>query len=248
MKRKAQIIAVAVQKGGTGKTTTAAALAAMAAEEGYKALAIDLDPQANLSFSLNMDANQHGTPELLQGADPAGLIQHLGQNLDGIPAGWDLATATTAAGSGRRLQAALKPLTRKYDLIVIDTPPTAGELQYNALQAADGLIIPLQATAYDLQSMYQIIETARQIQKTNDALQILGVVITQYDGRSTLSKQLLTVITDQAAAQGVQILGVIRSGIAVKEAAALRQPLNVYAPKSKPAQDYKAIVDQIITK
>ena len=135
---KMQIITVAIQKGGTGKTTTAAAVVQAAAYRGRSVLAIDLDPQGNLSFTLAADTSKPGSYDLLGGAAAADLIQHK-PGYDVIPASWNLSTITSGRGSARRLQKAIEPLKKEYDLIVIDTPPTAGELQYNALQAATGL-------------------------------------------------------------------------------------------------------------
>ena len=238
------IYTVAIQKGGTGKTTTAAAIAQAAAYRGKRALAIDLDPQSNLSFALGADANRPGSFDLLNGAAAADLVQHV-HGVDVIPASWNLSTITSGRGSARRLQRALEPLKGRYSLIVIDTPPTAGELQYNALQAATGLIIPLEADIFNLQSLYQMTNTARQIQKTNQGLEITGFLLTQFDGRSTLARQLKDTITTRAAAVGVPFLGVIRAAVAVKEAAALQQSLFEYAPKSKPAQDYLQIFDAL---
>ena len=148
-----KVIAVAIQKGGTGKTTTAAAIAQAATYKGQKVLAIDLDPQGNLSFALAAEMNRRGSYDLLQGTPAADLIQKSRQGMDIIPASWNLSTVTSGKGSARRLQKAIEPLKKDYDLIVIDPPPTAGELQYNALQAATGLIIPLQADIYNLQSL-----------------------------------------------------------------------------------------------
>lgn len=239
------IFTVAIQKGGTGKTTTAAAIAWAAAYRGRKVLAIDADPQGQLSFTLAADTSKPGSYDLLEGAAAADLIQQTPAGIDVIPASWNLSTVTSGRGSARRLQQALKPVKGKYDLIVIDTPPTAGELQYNALQAATGLIIPLQADIYNLQSLYQITDTARQIQGSNPDLKITGFVLTQYDGRSTIARQMKDTITEQAAAMGVPYLGTIRGAVAVKEAAALQQSLFEYAPKSKPAQDYLALYETI---
>lgn len=241
---KMQIITVAIQKGGTGKTTTAAAVVQAAAYRGRSVLAIDLDPQGNLSFTLAADTGKPGSYDLLGGAAAADLIQHK-PGYDVIPASWNLSTITSGRGSARRLQKAIEPLKKEYDLIVIDTPPTAGELQYNALQAATGLIIPLQADIYNLQSLYQITDTARQIQQTNPELKILGFLLTQYDRRSTIARQMQETITEQAAAMGVPYLGAIRAAVAVKEAAALQQSLFEYAPKSNPAADYLAVYDTI---
>ena len=243
---RARVISVSIQKGGTGKTTTAAALAQAAAYMGKKALAIDLDPQGNLSFALRADTRGAGAFEFLNGADFQNVIQTTAQGLDVIPASWNLATITSGKGTARRLQQAIGQITGLYDLITIDTPPTAGELQYNALQAATGLIIPLQADIYNMQSLYQITDAARQIQGSNPALSIMGFILTQYDGRSTISRQMKEVITDQAAAMGVPYLGAIRAAVAVKEAAALQRSLFEYARRSKPAADYLEIYNRIM--
>lgn len=240
-----QIIALAIQKGGTGKTTTAGALITAAALKGKKTLAIDLDPQGNLTYMLAADTAKGGSDRLMDGARAADLIQHKG-TIDVIPASWNLSTIKTGKGTAKRLQDALEPIRGMYDLIVIDTPPTAGELQYNALQAATGLIIPLQADIYSLQSLYLITDTARQIQGSNPNLKILGYVLTQYDKRSTISKQMMDAIRATAENLDVPYLGAIRAAVAVKEAAALQRSLFEYAPKSKPAADYMEIFKQII--
>lgn len=242
-----EILTVAIQKGGTGKTTTAAALAQAAVYKGLQVLAVDLDPQGNLSYALAANpAAETGTAyNLLTGAPAAECMHTTPQGLDIIPADRDLATITTGTGSARRLRQALEPIKGDYDLIVVDTPPTAGELQYNALMAADGLIIPLQADAYNLQSLYQMAATAQQIQESNDTLQILGIVFTQHDGRSIISRQMQTTIINSAAKMGVPYLGTIRGAVAIKEAAALQKSLYQYAPKSKPAADYMDVFNYI---
>ena len=242
-----KILTVAIQKGGTGKTTTAAVLAQAAAFRGLRVLAVDLDPQGNLSFALGANpAAETGTAyNLLMGRPAIECIQATAQGLDIIPASADLATITSGTGTAHRLRRALEPIKRDYDIIIIDTPPTAGELQYNALMAADGLIIPLQADAYNLQSLYQITGTARQIQQSNPALKLLGLVITQYDGRSIISRQMQKAIINKGAELGAPYLGAIRGAVAVKEAAALQQSLYQYAPKSKPAADYMDVFNYI---
>jgi len=245
---RAQIIAIAIQKGGTGKTTTAAALAQAAAYRGRTALAIDLDPQGNLSHAMGARTDTAGALDLLEGADPGDVIQGTAQGVDVIPASWNLATVTSGKGTARRLQEALRPLHGIYDTIIIDTPPTIGELQYNALQAADGLIIPLQADVYGLQSLYQITDTARQFEGSNPHLSILGIVFTQYDGRSLIARQMKETIQGAAAAISVPYLGDIRGAVVVKEAAALQRSLFEYAPKSKPAADYLALYDRITSR
>lgn len=245
------IYAIAVQKGGTGKTTTAAALAQAAAihKKGrrlLRVLAIDLDPQGNLSFALAADPNRPGSADLLEGAPAAELIQKSPQGLDVIPAGWSLSTVKSAPGSARRLQKALEPIRDDYDLIFIDTPPTAGELQYNAMQAATRLIIPLETDAYNLQSLLQILQAARQFQKSNAALKIAGVLLTKYDGRAIINRQLREAMEATAARNSIPFLGTIRKSVSIQEAAALQRSLFEYAPKSKPAADYMQIFSELM--
>ena len=239
-----QIITTVNQKGGTGKTATAAALVQAAAHTGRKVLAIDLDPQCNLSFAL--DAAGGGTSlDLLEGTPARRIIQSISA-VDLIPGSWSLATIKSAPGSAKRLEKALQPIKSKYDLIIIDTPPTVGELQYNALQASTGLLIPLQADIYSLQGLYQIADTAEQFKKSNPALTIKGVIITRFNGRSTIAKQMQQTIADTAAGLNIPFLGTIREGIAVQEAAALKANLFEYAPASKPAQDYMQLYKTIM--
>lgn len=241
-----QIITIANQKGGTAKTTTAAAIAQAGAAQGLKVLAIDIDPQGNLSFMLKADARGGGCFELLEGTPARRLIQETAQGIDTIPASRNLATISTATGSAQRLQRALQPIRGIYDLIVIDTPPTAGELLYNALQASTGLIIPLQADIFGLQGLYQIADTAQQFGRSNPALTVKGFVLTRYSDRSTLAKSMKATITKKAAEIGIPCLAEIREGVAIREAAALQRSLFEYAPKSKPAQDYKQLFTKIM--
>lgn len=239
------IFTIATQKGGTGKTTTAAAIAQAAAYKGKRALAVDLDPQANLTYCLAADARAAGAYELLHGAPAPDVIQKSQQGIDVISASRDLQAEKSFAGSARRLAEALEPLRRKYSIIVIDTPATGGELQYNALQAADRLLIPLEADAYNAQSLYQIAATAEQIRQTNPRLKIAGVLMAKYDGRATLSKLLCARLQETAAALHIPYLGTVRKAIAIPEAAAFQRSLYDYAPKSNPAIDYLRIYETI---
>lgn len=241
-----QIITTAIIKGGTGKTTTAAALAQAATAAGRKVLAIDLDPQANYSFAIGADQNQPGSYQLLTGSDPAQLIQQTEQGIDAIPASPDLATIRTTPGSAKRLQEAIKPLKKDYDLIFIDTPPQMGELTYNALQASTGLLIPLETDNSSLQGLYQITDIAHQMQRSNPDLSILGGILTRYDSRPKLNRYLREVITETGQEIGAPILIAIRAGVAIREAQALQRSIFEYAPNSKPAADYKELY-RIIT-
>lgn len=242
-----QIVTIANQKGGTAKSTTAAALVQAAAYTGRKSLAIDLDPQGNLSYFLQADTAKAGSFELLNGTPARECIQRTPGGIDVISASWNLSTITSGKGSARRLQQALKPiqLIGIYQLVIIDTPPTAGELQYNALQASTDLIIPLQADIVGLQGFYQIADTAQQIQQSNPALTITGIVITRQQGRSILAKQLQERITAEASARNIPFMGCIREAVAIREAQTLQRSLYEYAPNSKPAQDYLQLLKAI---
>lgn len=237
------ILTIANQRGGAGKSTTAAALAQAAAHRGRRTLAVDLDPQATLSFFLAADTARPGAFEMLEG-QPA-EIQHTAGGLDVIPASWNLQTISSSRGSARRLKTALDPIAARYDLIVIDTPPTAGELQYNALMASTDLIIPLQADIVGLQGLYQMTDTARQIQQSNAALTLTGIILTRQGGRSTLARQMTEAIQARAEEMGIPFLMAIREAVAIREAQTLQRDLYEYAPNSKPAQDYMQLLDTL---
>lgn len=239
-------LAVTIQKGGTGKTTTAAALAQAAAYRGQKVLAVDLDPQGNFSFALAADQSKPGAVEFLQGAPAAQTIQTTPQGIDIIAAGRDLAALTSTKGSARRLQKALQKIQAEYDIAIIDTPTKAGELQYNALQAATQILIPLQADIYNMQSFFQTVDTARAFMESNPGLSIAGILFTRYKSRITIVKQMRATIEQYAASLNIDCLGAIREGIAVQEAAFLQQSLFTYAPKANPSQDYLKVYDALI--
>lgn len=233
------ILTIAAIKGGTGKTTTAAALAQAAAAAGQKVLAIDLDPQANLTQSLAADQNSPGSYQLLHSEDIRQLIQRSPQGLDVVAASPDLATERTRPASAMRLRTAIDPVKGEYDLIVIDTPPSIGELTFNGLQAADKLLIPLEADAHSLQGLYQITDIANQIKRnSNPDLMILGSVLTRYDKRPKINRFYYESIQEAGEEIGSPLLLAIRPGIAIREAQALQVSIYDYAPNSNPAADY----------
>lgn len=241
-----QIITTAVIKGGTGKTTTAAALAQAAVQDGKRVLAIDLDPQANLTFAIGADPNVAGAYQLINGAPAAELIQSTAQGIDTIAASPDLTAEKTTPGSGKRLHRALMPIKENYDLIMIDTPPQMTELTFNAMLAATGLIIPLTADNFSLQGLYQIVDIAHQMQRSNPELAIIGTVITNYNRRTNFNKFMRNTIKEKSIEVGAPYLIEIRAGIAIPEAAAMQQSIFDYAPRSNPAQDYMQLYNMIL--
>ena len=238
-----KIITTAAIKGGTGKTTTAAALAQAAAAADKKVLAIDTDPQANLTYCLEADQNRAGCYDLLHGANAVKLIQQSRQRISVISGSPDLASERTGQGSAKRLQQAIKPLLGYYDYIFIDTPPQIGEMTLNALQASTHLIIPLEADNSSLQGLYQITDLAHQMQRSNPGLSILGTILTRYDSRPKINRYLQQAIAAAGQENGCPYLLAIRPGIAIREAQAMQKSIFDYAPQSNPARDYLKLFD-----
>ncbi len=237
-----KIITTAVIKGGTGKTTTAAALSQAAAASGAKVLAIDLDPQGNLTQTLGGNQDAAGSLALLHGMETT--IQRTAQGVDLIAAHPDLVAERTTQGSAMRLQNALEALRRKYTFVFIDTPPQMGELTFNGIQAANMLLVPLETDRSSILGLYKIADIANAIRKTNPKLK-LGIVVTKYDGRTKLSRYMLDEIRKTGDAMSAPVLGVIRSGISIREAQAFQESLFEYAPKTKPAEDYMQLFETI---
>lgn len=232
------IFCTAMAKGGTGKTATASILAQAAAHSGRHCLAVDADSQADFTYTIGANPGP-GTYNLITGQ--AAQIQRTAQNIDVLPASWDLATLTTSAGSARRLKKGLQRVESGYDHIFIDTPTAAGEMQLNGITAADMIILPMEADSYNLIALRQILEIIKRIKPDTPA----GIVLTRFDGRPLHNRQMKETIINQAAALGVSFYGQVRKCIAVKEAAALQESLFEYAPKCNAAADYMAIWEQI---
>lgn len=246
-----RIISVANQKGGTAKTSTAHALATGAAYKGKRSLAIDFDPQGNLSFIMGADASRAGAYELMkQQAKAAQIVQYTSQG-DIIPASLNLAAAdiefSGKPGRDFFLQAALEPLQDAYDVVVIDTPPTLGTLLVNALTASDEVIIPMNTDILSLQGLYQLTETINQVKSfCNKGLKVTGILLTRYSGRTVLARDIKETIEAKCAELGIPLLNtVIRDGVAVREAQTIQESLFAYAPNSNPAKDYLQLFDEI---
>lgn len=250
----AKITAVAIQKGGQGKTVTAYALGAGLALRGQRVLFIDLDAQGNLSYTLGADATGltgRSAFEVLQGAtSPAEAIQHtpLGDIIASSPALAAADTTLTAVGKEYRLREALEALGDAYDRIILDTPPSLGILTVNALTAADSLIIPAQADMYSLQGVGQLWQTIQTIRRyCNPHLAIEGVLLTRFNGRAVISRDLSDMLEQTAAQMGTKVFKTrIRECTALKEAVAVKTDIYTYAPRSNAAADYSAFIGELL--
>ncbi len=189
----ARVYAVANQKGGVGKTTTAVNVSACLAEAGERVLLIDLDPQANATSGLGLRANGASSHELLDGVPLAALAKPSGlPNLDVVMAKSDLAAAavdlSTRAGGERYLADALEGRLDAYGFVFLDCPPSFGPLTVNALAAADRVLVPVQAEYYALEGLSQLLGTINLVKaRLNPDLALAGVLLTMADGRTRLA-------------------------------------------------------------
>lgn len=248
-------IAVLAQKGGVGKTTTAAALGAgLRRYYEAKVLYIDMDAQGNLSRTLEADHSGGGADILgvLTGRTKAkDAIQHTahGDIIASAPAlvGADREETLSAVGREYRLREALRPLSTGYDYCIVDTPPALGILIINALTAADRAIIPAQADDYSLDSIENLRGTLEAVQQyTNKALQVDGILITRYSGRANISRYYEEQLEEAARSLGSRLYNVrIRECVALKEAQALREDIYTYSPRSNAAKDYRSLIEEI---
>ena len=245
--KQAQIITIAEIKGGTGKTTTAAALAQAAFLNGKKVLIIDLDGQGTISHRFSADTTAPGTYNLFADNTPiVDTIQATEQGPDVISGAPDLYTIKGEKGSITTLAEKLEPIKKAYDLIIIDTPPALNVLTFNAMQASTGLLIACYADEGSADGLILTLDYAKAIKKTNAKLKVLGCIITQYDSRPIVCRQFRELVIEAAEANRCPYICDIRRGISVQEAAAYGKNLFKYAPKSKPAQDYMTLYKAII--
>lgn len=246
-----EVIAIISQKGGVGKSTTALALGAGFFLRGYKVLFVDTDAQGNLTDTAEADNSDITVMELLtEGAQAKEAIQQ-GERWDIISSSPSLVGADmTIMGKGReyRLKKAIEPIREKYDYIIIDTPPALGILIVNALTACDIAIIPAQADRYSLKGIAQLHVTIETIKKhSNPALRIKGILLTRYNPRTVLSRDIAEVIEQTAQKLQTKLFKAkIREAIAIKESQAQRVDIFAYAPESNVAKDYDAFIDELL--
>ena len=245
-----EIITIVNRRGGVGKTATAHALGAGLTRRGYKTLFIDLDSQCNLTYDVGAITAPLTSMEVLSGTAKAEeAIQHTesGDIIAGSPS---LAVAdTTIEGTGKeyRLKEALEPIKRKYDYIIIDTPPALGVLTTNALTACTSAIIPAQAEVHSLQGIALLYDAIQAVKKyTNPRIKVKGILITRYNGRAILSKDMKANLEATAKELSTKVFDTpIRECIAIKEAQAMQRDIYSYAPKSNATADYTALVDLV---
>lgn len=244
-------IAIINQKGGVGKSTTAAAVGAGLSLKGHRVLFIDLDAQGNLSYTLEAATNGNTIIDVLQGAvSPEEAVQHTAQAdiIAGSPSLAGADTVITATGKEYRLREALEKISGNYDYCIIDTPPALGILTINALTACNGAIIPAQADIYSLQGISQLYNTIETVKKyCNPVLKINGIVLTRFSSRAIISREVAEMIDQTAAQFQTKLYNTkIRECTAIKEAQAMQQNIFDYAPKSNAAADYTELVNEIL--
>jgi len=250
------ILAIANQKGGVGKTTTAINLSAALAAKGLRTLLIDLDPQANSSISF-LDVHQLERTLYDVLSDPSvelrSVIHEVEKqpNLSVAPSSIALAKIESKLlgeiDSHFRLKDALAPVAREYEMIVLDTPPTLGIITVNALVAATHVLIPIQSSYFALEGTDDLIETIDKIkQRANPQLQILGAVITLHDRRTLLARDIQEQIR---RAFGDRLFKTtISKSIRLEESPAYRESIFTFAPRSSGAYEYYRLSEEVLSR
>ncbi len=246
----AEIIALTNQKGGVGKSTTAQAIGSALAIKGKKVLFIDMDAQGNLTYSLGAKIDNYNIMQvLLKEENITNCIKKI-DNADLITSAPNLSGADAMlveTGKEFRLQEALESVKNNYDYIIIDTPPALSILTVNALAAANSLIIPSQADAFSLQGIGQLYKTYETVKKyCNKDLKIRGILLTRFNARSVISKDMKKMLAQTAEQIGTKLFDTeIRECVATKEAQASKQNVFDYAKRSNVAKDYQSLTHEI---
>ena len=249
-----RIIAVANQKGGVGKSTTAVSLGAALAELGHRVLVIDLDPQGNASTGLGIRHEQRDVTvyDVLASDAPIddAIVATPLDNLFAIPSTIDLAGAEIELVSQfsreLRLRKAIEPLREggAYDFVFLDCPPSLGLLTVNALAAAEELIVPIQCEYYALEGLGQLLRNVRLVQQNvNTSLRLTGIVMTMFDPRTKLSEQVVAEVRRYFGERVYRTI--IPRTVRLSEAPGFGQPITVYDPSSKGAQSYRDLAKEV---
>lgn len=248
-----RIIAIANQKGGVGKTTTAINLSACLAEKGKKVLSIDMDPQGNMTSGLGVDKDsvEKTVYDLIIGEAQIEEIfcKDVLENLDVLPTNIDLSAAEIELIGIDNKEYIIKNEVDKvkdnYDFVIIDCPPSLSMLTINAMTTADSVLVPIQCEYYALEGLSQLIHTIELVkERLNSNLEIEGVVFTMYDARTNLSLQVVENVKDNLDQNIYKTI--IPRNIRLAEAPSYGMPINQYDPKSSGAESYRLLADEVI--
>ena len=251
--KTSKILAFTNQKGGVGKTTSAVNVALSLAVSEVKTLLIDLDPQSNATTGLSElfgDLNGNIYDIMLNGDGAKGVITSTSfSHLDVIASTNDLVGAEIelvgVMAREYQLQKALKKIKKNYDIIIIDCPPSLGLLTINALTASDALVIPIQCEYYALEGLGQLLNTVRLVQRhLNKGLEIVGILMTMYDGRLNLSKQVVKEVNGFFKDKLFKTF--IHRNVRLSEAPSFGKPALLYDANSTGAQNYMSLTEEIL--
>ena len=250
-----RVIAVANQKGGVGKSTTAINLSACLAEKEKKVLTIDMDPQGNTTSGLGVDKNnvENTLYELLLGEAETKntIVKDVVENVDLIPSNVNLSGAEIELIGVDEKEYILKKIIdkvrRKYDYIIIDCPPSLNMLTINALTAANSVLVPIQCEYYALEGLSQLIHTIDLVKdRLNKKLVLEGVVFTMYDARTNLSLQVLENVKDNLQQNIYKTI--IPRNVRLAEAPSYGMPINLYDSRSSGAESYRLLAAEVISR
>lgn len=250
-----RIIAIANQKGGVGKTTTAINLSACLAEAGQRVLAVDFDPQGNETSGLGIEKNdiEHTVYDLLVGECEIDecLIINLQENLDLLPSNVELAGAEIELLEIENKEALLKTYLEKvkknYDFIIIDCPPSLNLLTINALTAANTVLVPIQCEYYALEGLNQVLKTVNLVKKKlNPGLEMEGVVFTMYDARTNLSLEVVESVKSNLNQNIYKTI--IPRNVRLAESPSHGMPINLYDSRSAGAEGYRLLAAEVISR